>query len=425
MLSNLFPWRLILYLSDERWVGSLEDYVEAQAAEERSGGCFDVDAPGALHDSGFYRVGAVPAAASAANGKLDAAHCGPSTLCFVELPLVENFCVERSGRKNSAVGVDGRAGRAVKCFHGAEKTQQAMIFGLHGVIPFLISGDGVMHACILQRQGNGRNEIQEVKEINGQENRADADANRPASDNQVLAGDGLQKAQKKIKQCQAECSAEQKDERSDCMQHDRQNVNHEAEQREEKETELKSKTRKMRFQPFIGRKGRAKHHEKWPAGPQAAAAKIENEKCAEQPAKKELQRIDEPEAHPGRVSGNRGNGIASFRAVEIFCEVAVFSAAQFFRAVGVFRSIDKEDAPSNHREVRNDPEIFPKRIHALERYSVKCESPEQRDRGNRSFEASIGRTELGARRLAKHFVRHRQIENSMRREEACAQTWSK
>jgi hypothetical protein len=396
--NPFFSCRLIFNLSDEWRVGGLQGYVEAEASEQGTGGRFDVDAPRAREDAGFYRVGAVAAAAPATHGKLDAAQSGPAALWFVELPLMNDFRIQRSRRENRAVGVDRLAGRGVNCFHGAEVAEQAGSFGLHGVISIVVSGDGVMHAGVLQRQGNRRNEIQEVKGIDGDENGGDASTNCPASDNVVLAGDGLQQAQKKIQQCQAQRSAEQKDEPPNGMQHDGQDINHEAEQRQEKETELEGKARVVRLQPFIGRKGRAEDQEERPTGPQAAAAKIEYKKCAEQPAKSELQRVDEPEVRPGRV---RGIAIAAFRALECF------------RTIEVFRTIDEQDARGNHREVRDDPEIFPERIDALERYGVKGKSPKQRDRGKGSFQASIGRTKLDAHSLASHFERHGPSENIM------------
>ena len=51
-----------------------------------------------------------------------------------------------------------------------------------------------------------------------------------SSDSEVFVGDGPQKAEEKIQQREADRSAEQKDEWPDCVQHDRQNENREAEQ---------------------------------------------------------------------------------------------------------------------------------------------------------------------------------------------------
>jgi len=129
----------------------LEDYVEAETPKEGARGCFDVDPPSSRRDAGFYRVCAVAAASSAADGKLDATQGGPAALWFVELPIMDNFRVERSGRENRAVSVNRRVRGGVENFNEAEEMERAGIFGLRGVIAFGISCDCVVHAGVLER----------------------------------------------------------------------------------------------------------------------------------------------------------------------------------------------------------------------------------------------------------------------------------
>lgn len=70
--------------------------------------------------------------------------------------------------------------------------------------------------------------------------------------------------------------------------------------------------------------------------------------------------------------------------------------------------------------MRDDPEVFPKRIDALKRYGIEGESTKERGRGNGPLEARIGGPQVGAERFAENFGRHRPSENSMGPEEACS-----
>src|ERR1019366_9109801 len=108
----------------QRRVGVLDDYVEAQAAEQRARRRFDIHPPGAGGDVGFHREGAVAAAASAADNQGHAAPKSPASFWFIELPLVDDLRVERSGRENRAVGVRGRTALGVKCLGQAEEPEQ-------------------------------------------------------------------------------------------------------------------------------------------------------------------------------------------------------------------------------------------------------------------------------------------------------------
>ena len=96
-------------------------------------------------------------------------------------------------------------------FNEAEETEWTGVFGLHGVIAIRVSCDGVMHAGILERQRNGRDEVQKIEDIDGDENGGDARIERPSFRIEVLAGNELQKAEEKIKKREADRSADQED----------------------------------------------------------------------------------------------------------------------------------------------------------------------------------------------------------------------
>ena len=109
----------------------------------------------------------------------------------------------------------------------------------------------------------------------------------------------------------------------------------------------------MQLQLFIGQEGRAEDQEERPAHSEATAAEVEHKEGAEQPAEKELKRVDEPEVSLGWVYG-----ISTL----------------------IFRAVDEKDADGYGGKVRDDPEIFPECIDTLERYGVESESTEERGR---------------------------------------------
>jgi hypothetical protein len=197
-----------------------------------------------------------------------------------------------------------------------------------------------MHAGILQRKWKGRDEVQEVEKIDGDKDEGDGGIESPPSGSEVFACHKVKEAEEEIQKREADGSAQQEDEPADGVQHDRQNENCEAEQREKEETELKGKAREMLLEFFISHKGRAENQEKRPAHPEAAAVEIEDQESAEQPAEKELQRADEPDVGPRRVSGIRG---------------------------AIFRAVEQENAGAYDDEVHDHPEIFQKRVDAFER----------------------------------------------------------
>ena len=135
----------------------------------------------------------------------------------------------------------------------------------------------------------------------------------------------------------------------------------------------------MLLEFFIGHKGRAEDQEERPADPQAAAAEIEHQEGAEEPAEKELQNIDEPKLRPCRVFG--------------IC-------------AGINPAIQKEYANGGDGKVGDDPEILPERIDALERYRVKGESAQKRDRGDGPFQARVGTFGMRAERCIENSVWH-------------------
>ena len=149
----------------------------------------------------------------------------------------------------------------------------------------------------------------------------------------------------------------------------------------------------MRLQFFVGHEGRAEDQEERPAYPEATAAEVENKESAEQSAESKLKRVDEPEVRLGWVFG--------------------ISAL-------IFSSVDENDADGNDGKVRDDPEVFPKRIDTFERYGVEGESTEERGRGNGSLEARVGGSQVDAERFTEKFGRHRPSENSMVSEEVCS-----
>ena len=132
----------------------------------------------------------------------------------------------------------------------------------------------------------------------------------------------------------------------------------------------------MQLQIFIGQEGRAEDQEERPAHPEAAAAEVEHKEGAEQSAEKELKRVDEPEVSLGWVSG--------------------ISAV-------IFRAVDEEDADGYDGKVRDDPDIFPKRIDAFERYGVEGESTEERGRGNGPARSARRRFSGGHRVTRREF----------------------
>lgn len=129
----------------------------------------------------------------------------------------------------------------------------------------------------------------------------------------------------------------------------------------------------MQLQFFVGHEGRAEDQEERPAYPEAAAAEVEHKEGAEQTAESKLKRVDEPELCLGWVFG--------------------ISAV-------IFRAVDEKDADGYRGKVRDDPEIFPQRIDAFERYGVEGESTEERGRRNGPLEARIGGSQVDAERLA-------------------------
>jgi hypothetical protein len=148
----------------------------------------------------------------------------------------------------------------------------------------------------------------------------------------------------------------------------------------------------MQLQFFICHEGRAEDQEERPAHPEATAAKIEYKERAEQSTESKLKRIDEPEMNLGWVLGI---------------------------STVIFRAVDEKDANGNGGEVRDDPEVFPKRINPFKRYGIEGESTKERGRRNGPLEARVGGPQVGAKRSAEDFGRHGPGENSMGPEQAC------
>src|ERR1019366_10219535 len=112
---------------------------------------------------------------------------------------------------------------------------------------------------------------------------------RSSAGSEVFTGDGSQEAEEEIQQRETDGSAEQEDDWADCVQYDRQDEDREAKQRKEEETELEVKARVLLLEVFVGQESRAEDEEERPAHSEAAAAEVEDQKCAEQSAEKELK----------------------------------------------------------------------------------------------------------------------------------------
>jgi hypothetical protein len=207
-----------------------------------------------------------------------------------------------------------------------------------------------MHAGVLERKREGRDEVQEVEDIHGEKYDKDCRSEHSSTRSLVFASGRSQEEKEEIQQREADSSAEKEDERADSVQHDRQNENRETKEREEEETNLEVEARVLLLEFFIGQEGRAEDQEKRPAHPQAAAPEVKDQERAEQSTEKKLKNVDEPEMGFGWVLRIGGT---------------------------IFRAIDEQDAEGYDGEVYDNPEILPKRINAFERNGIEGEASKE------------------------------------------------
>jgi len=128
------------------------------------------------------------------------------------------------------------------------------------------------------------------------------------------------------------------------VENHRHDKNGERENGYKEKTDLKSEAGIMFFKRVIGDESGQKNKEERPRHVKRGAPEIKDDKSAQKSAEEKLQYVDIPKMFFGRV---------------------------FFVHCLIFLEVDQDNKDRDKDEVRGDPKIFPKQIHALESKRIK------------------------------------------------------
>ena len=189
--------------------------IEAEPAQDGPGGNFHVDAPRSGLKTALNGVSAITSIASASHRKGYAVGGNPTAPAVVGLPFMNDFGIQRRGREDGAVEIDGSSRGRVKSRGEPEDTQPSLAFGLREVSSGVRSDNRMINTGVLQGERKRRNDVHEIERVNDNEDNRGGGEDGPRMREEALFGPYSQHADEKPPQQKTHDSAEDKDQTSD------------------------------------------------------------------------------------------------------------------------------------------------------------------------------------------------------------------